>query len=258
MEALGAALEVEYRAVLEAGFDLQIDAPDLAMERHMTYAERPLGEFVGFVETTVAVINRALEGAPRERVRLHVCWGNYNGPHNRDVPLAAILPSLNKAKVGALLLSMANPRHAHEIACFEAPDSLPPHFSLILGLVDVTTNYVEHPAAVADRLVRAARTIGDPRRLMAATDCGFETDGGGGGFVHQDLVWAKLRALSRGAKLASSALFEAGLPKAIAAPYRSPLELTAVLMEEEEGEVAARGPGSAAAAVAPSPISARL
>lgn len=126
---------MEYTAILDAGFDLQIDAPDLAMERHMTYADRPLGDFLRLVEVIVAATNRALllANAARYRVRLHVCWGNYNGPHTRDVPLAAVLPALQRAHFGALLLSMANPRHAHELACFEASSSLPAHMASSLA-----------------------------------------------------------------------------------------------------------------------------
>ena len=112
--ALAAALAVEYKAIVDAGFVLQIDAPDLAMERHFSYQNQPLGKFISFIDMVIEAINRALESVPREMVRLHVCWGNYAGPHHLDVPLGAILPSLRRANVGALLISMANPRHAHE------------------------------------------------------------------------------------------------------------------------------------------------
>ena len=184
---------------------LQIDAPDLALERHCSFQHRPLQEFQGFIELVVATINRALRNIPRERVRLHVCWGNYEGPHDRDVPLEDILPFIRKADVGALYLPFANPRHAHEIHLLRA-SPLAEDQLLIAGVIDPLTNFVEHPLTVADRLERAAAAIGDPRRLVAATDCGFDTSAGMGR-VTEDVVWAKLRALSEGAKIASRRLF---------------------------------------------------
>ncbi|MGH7840467.1 MAG: hypothetical protein ACREQT_02990 [Candidatus Binataceae bacterium] len=203
--ALAEALRVEYEAIVGHGMVLQIDAPDLAMERHVSYGERPLKDFQGFVELIVAGINRALEKIPRDRVRLHVCWGNYEGPHNRDVELADILPLLLKAKAGAMLLSMANPRHEHEYHCFERT-KLPADMILLVGAIDSTTNYVEHPEVVAERLERAARAVGDPGRIIAATDCGFETTVGLSS-VAEEVVWEKLHALRDGAALASKRLF---------------------------------------------------
>jgi len=203
--ALADALRVEYQAIVARGMVLQIDAPDLAMERHVTYGERPLRDFQGFVDLIVAAINRALVEIPRDRVRLHVCWGNYQGPHDRDVALADILPNLLRANVGGLLLSMANPRHEHEYRCL-AEKTIPADMILLVGAIDSTTNYVEHPAVVADRLERAARALGDPQRIIAATDCGFETTVGLSS-VAQELVWAKLRALRDGAEIASRRLF---------------------------------------------------
>jgi 5-methyltetrahydropteroyltriglutamate--homocysteine methyltransferase len=202
--ALADALRVEYEAIVAHGMVLQIDAPDLAMERHVSYGDRPLADFQEFVELIVAGINRALEKIPRDRVRLHVCWGNYEGPHNRDVELADILPLLLKAKAGALLLSMANPRHEHEYRCFERT-KLPPDTILLVGVIDSTTNYVEHPEVVAERLERAARAVGDPQRIIAATDCGFETTVGLSS-VAEELVWEKLRAMRDGAAIASRRL----------------------------------------------------
>ncbi len=136
---------------------------------------------------------------------MHVCWGNYEGPHTFDVPLDDILPHLYDARVGALMLSLANPRHAHEYRCFER-HPLPAEMLLVAGVIDTTTNYVEHPEVVADRIERAARAVGDPRRVLAGTDCGFDTAAGLGA-VAEEVVWEKLRALRAGADLASRRLF---------------------------------------------------
>ena len=205
LNAVADALKIEYEAITTRGIVLQIDAPDLALERHTSYAQRPLNDFLGFVELVVAAINRALEKIPRELVRLHVCWGNYEGPHNRDVPLDDILPILLKAHVGALLLSMANPRHEHEYRCW-SKHRIPPEMAIIAGVIDSTTNYVEHPEVVADRIERVARSLGDPHRVMASPDCGFETTTGAR-MVAEELVWEKFRAMRDGAAIASRRLF---------------------------------------------------
>ena len=205
LDALADALRVEYEAIVGHGFLLQLDCPDLALERHITYQDRPLGEFLGFVERVVAAINRALVDIPPERVRMHVCWGNYEGPHDLDVPLADILPIIRQAKVGGFALPFANPRHAHEYRCFEG-GALDEDQILIAGVIDTLTNFVEHPEVVAERLERVARTVGDPRRVLAGTDCGFDTSAGMGR-VAEDVVWAKLTALADGAHLASERLF---------------------------------------------------
>jgi 5-methyltetrahydropteroyltriglutamate--homocysteine methyltransferase len=202
VDALAGGLASEYRAVVEAGMLLQIDAPDLAMERHQYFAGRPLEEFVAFAEHVIAAINRALGTLPRDRVRLHVCWGNYDGPHNHDVALADMLPTYLQAGVGSLVLSMANPRHAHE---YRLLSGLPGELAVVLGCVDTTSNYVEHPRVVADRLVRAAEALGDPARLQAGTDCGFATAAGVRD-VSSDVAWAKLAALVEGATLAGTML----------------------------------------------------
>jgi 5-methyltetrahydropteroyltriglutamate--homocysteine methyltransferase len=206
VDALAVALQVEYEAIVRNGFLLQLDCPDLALERHTSYRDRPLADFVGFVELVVAAINKALRNIPRERVRLHVCWGNYEGPHDHDVALRDILPAILKANVGAIFLPFANPRHAHEFRVLEsiplAGDQL-----LIAGVIDTLTNFVEHPEVVSDRIERIAVAIGDPRRVLAGTDCGFDTSAGMGR-VTEDVVWAKLRALKDGAQLASRRLFK--------------------------------------------------
>ncbi len=205
VNAVADALRTEYEAIAAAGFVLQIDAPDLAMERHRLFADRPLAEFLDFVELTVAAINRALAKVPRDRVRLHVCWGNYEGPHTFDVPLEELAARLYEARVGALVLSMANPRHAHEHKSL-ARHPLPRDWNLVAGVIDTTTNYVEHPEVVAERIETAAKAVGDPRRVLAGTDCGFDTSTGFG-LVAEEIVWEKLRALSAGAALASARLF---------------------------------------------------
>jgi 5-methyltetrahydropteroyltriglutamate--homocysteine methyltransferase len=205
VRAVAAALGAEYRFIVDRGLLLQIDAPDLAMERHTLFADAPLSEFLGWVELVIDAINHALAGIDPGSVRLHVCWGNYEGPHTRDVALAEILPLLYEANVGALVLSMANARHAHEHACFERR-SLPEHMALVVGVIDTTSNYVEHEEVVADRIERAARAIGDPRRVIATTDCGFDTSAGIGD-VAPSVVWEKLSAMRHGADLATDRLF---------------------------------------------------
>jgi 5-methyltetrahydropteroyltriglutamate--homocysteine methyltransferase len=201
INALGEALRVEYQAIAAAGFLLQIDAPDLALERHTLFQDKPLSDFLAFVSLVVAAINRALAGIPREQVRLHVCWGNYEGPHDSDVPLEDIWPDVSAINAGAVLLPLANPRHAHEYRLFADPAFLGDRL-LVPGVVETTTNYVEHPEVVADRLERIATAVGDPRRVIAGTDCGFET-AAGSKMVVEEVVWAKLRSLSQGAAIAS-------------------------------------------------------
>ena len=198
------ALRVEYEAVAARGWLLQIDAPDLAMERHFLFADEPLRVFQDWVELVVEALNGALSNVPRDRVRLHVCWGNYEGPHDLDVELRDVLPILLKADVGGLVLPFANPRHQHEVEelgrCPLAADQY-----LVAGVIDTTTNYVEHPETVAERLERAARAVGDPARIQAGTDCGFDTSAGMGR-VPEDVVWAKLRTMAEGASIASERL----------------------------------------------------
>ncbi len=202
--AVADALRTEYEYIAGQGLLLQIDAPDLALERHTLFADRPLRDFIGWMELVIDSINAALAHIEPARVRLHVCWGNYEGPHTRDVPLEDILGTLYQARVGALVLSMANARHAHEHACFERRP-LPDHMALVAGVIDTTTNYVEHPGVVADRLVAVSHAVGDPHRVIAGTDCGFDTSAGFGA-VAPSVVWDKLRALRAGADLASGRL----------------------------------------------------
>ncbi|HTQ35141.1 MAG TPA: cobalamin-independent methionine synthase II family protein [Stellaceae bacterium] len=206
LAAVAAALKIEYDAIIRNGFLLQLDCPDLALERHLTYNDRPVSDFLGFVERVVEAINKAVADVPRDRVRLHVCWGNYEGPHDRDVPLEDILPLLQRANVGGFVLPFANPRHQHEYKVLVkyplANDQI-----ICAGVIDDLTNFVEHPEVVADRLERVADAVGDPKRVMAATDCGFDT-AAGMGRVPEDVVWAKLRAMADGAKIASDRLLK--------------------------------------------------
>jgi 5-methyltetrahydropteroyltriglutamate--homocysteine methyltransferase len=205
LTAVATAIQVEYEAIVKSGFLLQLDCPDLALERHLTYNDRPVGEFLGFVERVIAAINKAIVNVPRDRVRLHVCWGNYEGPHDRDVPLADILPLLEQANVGGFVLPFANPRHQHEYRVLQqfplADDQI-----IAAGVIDDLTGFVEHPEVVADRLENVARAVGDPKRVMACTDCGFDTSAGMGR-VTEDVVWAKLAAMAEGARIATQRLF---------------------------------------------------
>jgi 5-methyltetrahydropteroyltriglutamate--homocysteine methyltransferase len=205
IDAIASALQIEYATIIGNGFNLQIDAPDLALERHVSFAARPIADFQRFVEVVISALNRALVNVPRDRVRLHVCWGNYEGPHDRDVPLLEILPILQKAKVGGLYLPFANPRHAHEYKVLRSMPLVGGQV-LVAGVIDTVTNYIEHPEAVADRLERIAEAVGDPARVMAGTDCGFDTSAGMGR-VAEDVVWSKLAAMVEGARIASRRLF---------------------------------------------------
>ena len=205
LDALGKALRVEYETIVRHGYLLQIDAPDLALERHVSYQDRPLSDFLGFVERVVGTINTALETIPRDRVRLHVCWGNYEAPHDCDVPLEDILPVLRQAKVGGFVFPFANPRHAHEYHVLEKLP-LDPDQIIVAGVIDPLTNFVEHPEVVAERIERVARAVGDPTRVIAGSDCGFDTSAGRGK-LSEDVVWAKFVAMAEGARIASERLF---------------------------------------------------
>ena len=203
LEALAAALQSEYEAIVSAGIILQIDAPDLAMGRHTMYRDRSLEEFEALAARHIEVLNHALRNVPAERVRMHVCWGNYEGPHHHDVPMARLLPIVLKAKPQALLFEAANPRHAHEWAVFKDA-KIPQDKVLIPGVLSTTTNYVEHPELVAERLERFARIVG-PDRVIAGTDCGFGTFAGFGP-VEPEIAYLKLKSLVEGARIASGRL----------------------------------------------------
>ena len=205
LNALGAALQVEYETIVNHGFLLQLDCPDLAMERHFSYQDRPLGDFLGFVDRVVTTINAALTNIPRDKVRLHVCWGNYEGPHDCDVELQEVMPILRQLQVGGFVLPFANPRHAHEYRVLkEFP--LDDDQIIVAGVIDSVTNFVEHPETVGERIERVVQVVGDPTRVQAGTDCGFDTSAGMRR-VAADIVWAKLATLSEGARIASGRLF---------------------------------------------------
>jgi 5-methyltetrahydropteroyltriglutamate--homocysteine methyltransferase len=205
LAAVGRALQIEYEAIVAQGFLLQLDCPDLALEHHISFQDRPQSDFLDFVERVVATINVALRNIPCEKVRMHVCWGNYEGPHDRDVPLATILPLIAKMNVGALVLPFANPRHAHEVRCLEG-HAISDDQIVVAGVIDSLTNFVEHPEVIAERIERVVKTLGDRSRVIAGTDCGFDTSAGAGR-VAEDIVWAKLAALHEGADIASRRLF---------------------------------------------------
>jgi len=200
--ALAREMKTEYEFIVGEGHLLQLDCPDLAMERGRLFADKSLAEFRDAVALHIDAINRAVESIPRDRIRLHCCWGNWDGPHVDDVDLAEILPLLYEARVGALSIPLANPRHQHEYAVIKRVP--PPHdMALIAGVIDPTTNFVEHPQVVANRIAEAIDAIGDRERVLAGTDCGFGTFAGSD-MVAGDVVWAKLATLSEGARLASS------------------------------------------------------
>ena len=205
LNALAIEMRREYQAVVDSGLVLQIDAPDLAMERVFLFQDKSEAEYVKICETHVAAINLALEGIPRDRVRLHICWGNWEGPHVHDIALDPLLPVLYQAKVGALSIEMANPRHQHEVAALRR-NKLPQEFLLLPGVIDSTSNFVEHPEVVAQRIELAVSAVGDRERVIASTDCGFGTFAGWE-WVSEDVVWAKFNACRQGADLASSRLW---------------------------------------------------
>ena len=204
LTAVAEEMRKEYEIVVSRGLVLQLDCPDLAMERHYSQQDEPLSVFQELVRLNISALNTAIRNLPPDRVRLHVCWGNYPGTHHYDVPLADILPLVYEAKVGGLVLEMANPRHAHEHKVFRK-FPLPEHMLLVAGVIDTKTNYIEHPEVVADRIALAVEALGDPSRVLAGTDCGFATSAGSDR-VHPEVVWEKLKSLRDGAALASQAL----------------------------------------------------
>jgi 5-methyltetrahydropteroyltriglutamate--homocysteine methyltransferase len=205
LDALAREMKNEYQAIANAGLLLQIDAPDLAMDRTMMYRDLSDAEFVKAVEMHITAINKGIEGIPPDRVRLHVCYGNWEGPHIHDIALATILPALYQANVGALSIEFSNPRHAHEYAALKE-HPLPKEMLLIPGVIDTTSNFVEHPEVVARRIGDAVDAVGDRERVIASTDCGFGTFTNRE-WVVEPAVWLKLKALSDGADLASERLW---------------------------------------------------
>ena len=205
LQALGNAMRAEYEAIVNAGFILQLDSPDLGLGRHMLFKDKPEEEYIAMANLHVEVLNDALRNVPAEKVRLHVCWGNYEGPHHCDAPMETVLPIAMKAKPQALLFESSNPRHAHEWEVFRDAD-IPGNKVLVPGVIDSTTNFVEHPRLVAQRIERFADIVGR-ERVIAGTDCGFSTFAGFGA-VDEDIVYAKLGAMVEGAALASQNLWK--------------------------------------------------
>ena len=203
--ALAEELRGEYELIVEHGHILQVDGPDLALERQIMFVDKPLDAFLKRVELHIEALNAALVNIPKDRVRLHVCWGNWDGPHIDDIDLEPLLPLLYQANVGGLSIPFANPRHQHEGELFISYP-LPDDMLLFPGVIDVTTNYLEHPEVVAERIARIVDVVGDRERIIASTDCGFSTFAGYT-MVADDVVWAKLQVLSEGAALASKRLW---------------------------------------------------
>jgi 5-methyltetrahydropteroyltriglutamate--homocysteine methyltransferase len=198
-------MKEEYDAIHRAGFVLQVDCPDLAMGRHLAFPELSTAEFLVIAEANVEALNHALRDIPADRLRLHLCWGNYEGPHHRDIPLRDILPVALKARPRAISFEGANPRHEHEWAVFREV-RLPDDRVIIPGVLDSTTNFIEHPELVAQRLIRYAEVVGR-ERVIAGTDCGFATFARSALQVEPEIAWAKLRSMTEGARLASAQLW---------------------------------------------------
>lgn len=206
LEALAEAMRPEYEAIVAAGFVLQLDSPDLGLGRHMMYKDRSEADYLVLIAQHVEVLNHALRNVPAERVRMHVCWGNYEGPHTHDVEMRTILPVLMQARPQGLLFETANPRHQHDWQAFRDLAALVPDDRVLIpGVIDSTTNFVEHPEVVAQRIDQFAQIVGR-ERVIAGTDCGFSTFAGFGA-VDPDIVYAKLAALAEGAARASERLW---------------------------------------------------
>ncbi len=202
LEALGEAMREEYRTIVEAGLDLQLDCPDLALSRHMLFADLSDEEFLSIAAMHVDVLNGALAGIDPARVRIHICWGNYEGPHVCDIDMAKVFPVLMNTGARTILFETANPRHGHEWAVFrDRKSEIPDDKVLAPGVVDTTTNFVEHPQLVAQRLSRFVDIVG-AERVIAGSDCGFGTFAGFGA-VDPDIAYAKLKTLREGADIAS-------------------------------------------------------
>jgi 5-methyltetrahydropteroyltriglutamate--homocysteine methyltransferase len=198
-------MKEEYDAIHRAGFLLQVDCPDLAMGRHLAFPELSNAAFVKIAEANVEALNHALRDIPPDRMRLHLCWGNYEGPHHRDIPLREIVHVALRARPQALSFEGANPRHEHEWVVFREV-KLPDEKIIVPGVLDSTTNFIEHPELVAQRLVRYAEVVGR-ERVIAGTDCGFATFARSVSQVEPEITWAKFRAMAEGARLASAQLW---------------------------------------------------
>jgi 5-methyltetrahydropteroyltriglutamate--homocysteine methyltransferase len=204
VEAIAAAMQEEYEAIANAGFVLQLDCPDLAMAHHTSFQDLNEADFLKRAAFHVEVLNHALRNVPADRARIHICWGNYEGPHDHDIPFAKVAPILVKAKPMALVVEAANPRHAHEWTVWQQT-KLPDDKILVPGVLDTSTNYVEHPELVAERICRFADIVGR-ERVIAGSDCGFGTFAGYGK-LDPDISFKKLHAMAEGAAIASKRLW---------------------------------------------------
>ena len=198
-------MKEEYDAIHRAGFVLQVDCPDLAMGRHLAFPDLSNADFVKIAAANVEALNHALRDIPPDRMRLHLCWGNYEGPHHRDIPLREIVGVALKARPQALSFEGANPRHEHEWVVFREV-KLPDDKIIIPGVLDSTTNFIEHPELVAQRVVRYAEVVGR-ERVIAGSDCGFGTFARSAAQVEPEIAWAKFRAMAEGARIASAQLW---------------------------------------------------
>lgn len=202
LAALADAMKAEYETIVASGLDLQLDCPDLALSRHMLFTDLSDAEFVKVAASHVEALNHALSDIPPEKVRIHICWGNYEGPHVCDIPMAQMFDTLMSARARYVLFETSNPRHGHEWATFrDRRADIPDDKVLVPGVVDTTTNFVEHPELVAQRLTRFTEIVGQDR-VIAGSDCGFGTFAGFGA-VDPDIAYAKLKAMAEGAALAS-------------------------------------------------------
>ena len=209
LEALAEAMRPEYEAIVAAGLILQLDSPDLGLGRHTLYKDRREDEYLACAAVHVEVLNHAVRNIPADKMRMHVCWGNYEGPHHCDIEMSAILPLLMRAKPAGLLFETSNPRHQHDWNAFvDQRAAIPDDKVLIPGVIDSTTNFVEHPQVIAERIARFAAIVGR-ERVIAGTDCGFSTFAGFG-VVDPDIVWAKFASLADGAAIASERLWRTG------------------------------------------------
>lgn len=204
LEALAEAMRPEYEAIVDAGLQIQLDCPDLALGRHMMFKDRSDEEFVESANKHVDALNHALRNVPKDKVKMHMCWGNYEGPHHHDAPMDMVLPVALRAKIGGLSFEHANPRHAHEWKVFEEMD-IPEDLTLIPGVIDSTTHFIEHPELVAQRIETFTNLVGR-ERVIAGSDCGFSTFAGYNG-LDEEIVYAKLGSMSEGAKIASESLW---------------------------------------------------
>jgi len=205
LDAIAREMHYEYKSVVDAGLILQIDAPDLAMERVLLFQDKTDAEYVKIVEQHIAALNKALDGIPRDRVRLHICWGNWEGPHIFDIGLEPLLPAFYQAHVGGLSIEFANARRQHEYAALRK-QKFPDNMVLLPGVIDSKINLVEHPEVVAQRIEQAVAAIGDRERVIASSDCGFGTFAGWE-WVAEDVVWLKLKTMREGADIASARLW---------------------------------------------------